>query len=113
MRVSVCAPIVDFKGSAILHPDGAKATFRSICVEILGAHIPDLDANKDAKYCMDLYLLAKKLSESEFVDLSIEELFSLKTRITAFQYNNIVKGRIYDILDGQNQLQKAPECSNG
>lgn len=99
MKISCHAPILTLKGEQVLHPDGAKATFRSVAAEVLLARNPtDIDPNAPFR----MYQLAQKLFSADFVDLNVEELALIKVRVGSEKaYNNLVIGRMWDILEGK------------
>lgn len=99
MKVACSLPILTLNGSNVLHPDGSKATFKSIAVETLLIRKP---SDQDAATSYKLYQLAQRIATADFVDLLIEEAAIIKSRVAEERtYNNLVIGRMFDILEGK------------
>lgn len=96
MKIACHAPIETFKGEQIQHPTGEKATFRSVAVEAL------LNEKTEDKTPYELYAVARKLAENDWVDLTVEELALVKTVVGRSKvYSNLVIGRMFDIIEGR------------
>lgn len=99
MKISCRTPIVSLKKEQITHPDGEHATFRSCASEALIGYVKP-GQEPQGRYA--LFCLAKKIQDEDVVDLSVEELSTVKQAVAAYPaFNNIVLGRIFDIIEGK------------
>jgi hypothetical protein len=77
------------------------ATFKMIVVDALNSPTRD-DQGKPFAYFMDLYNLAKKVAEADNeIEFNLEELNTMKQRITNSGHTTITKGRVYEMLEGK------------
>ncbi len=101
MKIKTTTEIKKFDGQSIIFADtGQVATFRSVAVELLSTRQPgdEKDGGKDG---FRAYQLASKIQKHDVANLSVEDLAFLRNRIgNSPHLNNVVIGRMFDIIDG-------------
>jgi len=97
MKLLKNTPIVDLKNNPIIDDLNDILTIETICLNTLLAPLKG-DENRDGAFKANMFKIATKISSSEEVDLTAEEVSLLKSRI-GLAYPALIVGRAWEILD--------------
>lgn len=96
MKRIVTTVLTDLHGEA-MNGAGGPLTLRSACVDaLLGAYQDEVALPGEEKYRR--FQLATKLSSSDEVDLTAEEITQLK-KLVGKAWSPLVVGRVYELLE--------------
>lgn len=111
MRISTRAAIQDVDGAQVMHTGTQRpATFASVVIPAL-AHRTAQDREVEELGLL-AFVLAKRVHASEFIDISPDDAQDIRRRILAHpQYNNIVIGRVCEMLDAAATRHDAPDVA--
>lgn len=110
MHVKIDTVITNFQGQPIHLPDGTPATFAHVAIDALMTPLPS-DPRDDGAFQYACYTLAKKLSaHKSFQSFKVDEIVLIKKRVgNAPQFNHLVVGRVFDIIDNSGDTLAAVE----
>lgn len=106
MNINVETPIADMDGKPIVVAD-AVLTLRKICVDALLAQHPSEQpprAEPDGTEKLRRFLLAKRISETANVEMTVEEV-SLVKKLVGMAFNPLVSGQAWLMLDPPRDAQ--------
>jgi hypothetical protein len=103
MKVDVTKEILQLDGTAVTNLDGSPLILRSVIVSGLVNPIQSLDMNLDAVKKVELFTLAQKVTASDQVELTVDELALIRKRIAAVQppISYVIVGRALGLLSGE------------
>lgn len=98
MKVCALTPLKNPAGTQLAHPDGAKATFRSVMLELCCVRMAG-DPSEIA-YSVNLYRLAAMIFGSEFVELTDADIALVRDRVARAGYSHALVGAMAGVLGG-------------
>ncbi|MBW7990046.1 MAG: hypothetical protein FVQ84_08535 [Planctomycetes bacterium] len=98
MRYGLDIIILQFDGKQLNDVDGSTLTLKKVCVNALLAQAPDQNKMKGEEK-IERYNLAKRVHEAdEGITLTQEECVLIKEQVATLYNNNLVIGRLSEVL---------------
>lgn len=88
--------ITNFNGDELKGKDGEEITLKKVCVDALLAEVVNEQTSGNVR--MERFKLAKKIHDSDMINLTVEELSMIKERIPK-TWNTLVTGMAFQLIE--------------
>lgn len=105
MKRNFDAPLKTIDGEDFKLDGGEAFTLKKICLGAIGATLPGDDA-MDGEKKFNLYKLASRINKGGLVDVTAEEISTLKARI-AKAYTVFAVGAAFTLLEAEPEVEAA------
>ena len=109
MEIDMEQKLEDIEGN-VLEENGKHITLKSICINAALGHTESERLSGEQK--LNLYELAIKIRKGGVIDLTAEEIVTLKDRIGKLYYALVV-GQGFDMLEGKEQKEEEEYGEDG